>query len=229
MVLFQDRSGKCVFRQSNKSASLFLPLKFLITKHIGSVIASSFLTGWFTAPDYVFDTLRSDAPPPEGQEVSKCKMCLNSVDDFFDLVRSDCMCFIYVTGNPYCNSARYCEFLCGQSAITINSQSISRFYRICAHFLLAGLMAIINLLLQNKSIFIVFIVFVLGLFTCTFFISLHADATESIQIIFLLDEYFAEKQLGGSAKKEFNDSVIKKMKFHKPFAAKISQLYNSVQ
>ena len=91
-------------------------------------------------------------------------------------------------------------------------------------------MAIINFLLQSKSIFIVFIVFVLGLFVCTFFISFHADATESIQIIFLLDEYFAEKEIGGdSAKKEFNDSVIKKMKLHKPFAAKISQLYNSNQ
>ena len=92
-------------------------------------------------------------------------------------------------------------------------------------------MAIINILLQGgtESIFIVFVVFVLGLFTCTFFVSFHADATESIQIIFLLDEYFAEKELGGNAKKEFNDSVIKKMKLHKPFAAKISQLYNAKQ
>ena len=180
-----------------------MPVKYLFLKNFGSVIASSFMTGWFTVPDYIFDTIRSDAPPAEGQQVSTCKKCLNNVDDFFDLVRSDCMCYIYLTGNPYCNSARYCEFLCGESAITINSQSISRFYRICAHFFLAGLMAIINILLQGgtKSIFIVFVVFVLGLFTCTFFVSFHADATESIQIIFLLDEYFAEKELGGNTKK----------------------------
>jgi len=92
-------------------------------------------------------------------------------------------------------------------------------------------MALINLMMQgsNKSVFIFFMVFALGLFTCTFFISFHADATESIQIIFLLDEYFAEKELGSNTKKEFNDTVIKKMKLHKPFASKISQLYNAPQ
>jgi len=107
------------------------------------------------------------------------------------------MSYIYLTGNPYCNAARFCEYLCGQSVLTRNSQSISRFYRICAHFLLAGLASVINLIIQgsSKSVFVVLVVFILTLFLSTFFISFHADASESIQIIFLMDEHFANREL----------------------------------
>ena len=219
------------------AASKLLPAKYLLLRHLGSVVASSFMSGWFTIADYIFDFLRSDIPPAEGSAVSGCQKCLNCVDNFFDLVRSDCMCYIYLTGNPYCNSARYCEYLCGESALTRNSQSISRFYRICAHFLLAGLMAMINLLLQGptKSIFILLLVFLLGLFLATFFVSFHADSTESVQIIFLLDEYFAGEEIGQrgnsegkGVRKEFNDNLIKRMKLqrHRDFAGRIAQVYN---
>lgn len=146
-------------------------------KNFGSVVAGSFMVGWFTVPDYIFDCFRSDAPRSEEVQ-SSGERCLNYVDNFFDLVRSDSMSYIYLTGNPYCNAARYCEYLCNQSSLTRNSQSISRFYRICAHFLIAGLTSMINILMQgsNKSIFIVLIVFILTIFLSTFFISFHADA-----------------------------------------------------
>jgi hypothetical protein len=71
------------------------------------------------------------------------------------------------------------------------------------------------------------VVFVLGLFISTFFISFHADATEAIQIVFLMDEHFAAKGLGG-IKKEFNDSIIRRMKLHKDFAAQISKIYYEI-
>lgn len=89
---------------------MFLPAKYFITYHFGSVVASSFIAGWFAGPDYIFDCVRSDAVTPlgEGQQLSISQRCMNRVDDFFDLVRSDCMAYIYMTGNPYCNSARYC-------------------------------------------------------------------------------------------------------------------------
>lgn len=103
------------------------------------------------------------------------------------------MGYIYLTGNPYCNSSRYCEYLCDKSPLTRNSQSISRAYRILAHFLIAGIVAIVSFFLQgaNTSVFVVLVVFLMSLFIGTFFISLHADAAESVQIIFMMDEYFA--------------------------------------
>jgi hypothetical protein len=48
----------------------------------------------------------------------------------------------------------------------------------CAHFLLAGLVATVSIILQGKhtSVYIVVVVFLLSLFLTTFFISLHADS-----------------------------------------------------
>jgi fatty acid desaturase len=94
--------------------------------------------------------------------------------------------------------------------------------------LLAGLAAVINLLIQgsNKSIFVVLVVFILTLFLSTFFISFHADASEAIQIIFLMDEHFANRELNADNHVEFNEVIINKMKLRKGFAQKIAQLYN---
>ena len=160
------------------------------------------MNGWFAVPDFIFDNLRSEEFQGEG----RCARCLDALDDFFDLVRSDAMAYVYLTGNPYCNSSRYCEYLCQHSSITTGSQSISRSYRICAHFLLAGLIAVLNISLQGTrtSVFLVLVVFILGLFIGTFFISLHADATEAIQIIFLMDEYFATKDLPADQRQNLN-------------------------
>ena len=106
------------------------------------------------------------------------------------------MGYINLSGNPYCNASRYCEALTRRSPIAEYSQSISRSYRICSHFLIAGLVATISFFVQGSevSIFIVGIVFIFSLFIATFFISLHADAAEAIQIIFLLDYDFAKKK-----------------------------------
>ena len=41
---------------------LLAPLKTLVFSHLGSVVAGSFLTGWFSLFDYLFDCLRSDTP-----------------------------------------------------------------------------------------------------------------------------------------------------------------------
>ncbi len=163
------------------------------------------MTGWFSIPDYIFDCFRSDEPP--SNEDNCCSSCINWVDDFFDLVRSDAMCYVYLTGNPYCNSSRYCEYLCDQSPLTKNSQSISRAYRICAHFLIAGIVSSINIFQQGSdvSVFIVLVAFIMSLFLSTFFISMHSDAAESIQIMFLMDEHFASKEVPEDQRNQFND------------------------
>jgi hypothetical protein len=153
------------------------------------VVAGSFINLVFSLFDYIFDVLRADA-----NDSADRHSCLQVLDNFFDLVRSDSMAFINLAGNPYCNASRYCERLCKESPIAEYSQSISRSYRICSHFLLAGIVATISFFLQGSStsIFIVLLVFLISLFISTFFISLHADAAEAIQIIFLLDYKLAK-------------------------------------
>ena len=46
--------------------------------------------------------------------------------DFFDIVRHDAMGYINLTGLPYCNSARYCDFLSVNTPLFGGNQSISR-------------------------------------------------------------------------------------------------------
>lgn len=149
------------------------------------------MTGFFSIGDYIFDFIK----PDEEQNPDGCyTTCFNSVCSIcirmFDLVRSDSMAYINLAGNPYCNSARYCEYLCDQSLLTESSQSTSRSYRICAHFLIAAGIAIAGLYLKGTgiSLYTIGLLIFLGIFISTFFISIHADAAEAIQIIFLEDE-----------------------------------------
>lgn len=69
------------------------------------------------------------------------------------------------------------------------SQSTSRAYRLCAHFLIVGIIAIFALYVKGViSIYALLVIMVETLFIATLFISAHADAAEAIQIVFLADE-----------------------------------------
>lgn len=104
------------------------------------------------------------------------------------------MAYINLTGNPYCNSARYCEYLCRRSVIMDNSQSTSRIYRFCGHCLLGGAMVIFAMYIKGViSIYALALILFNTVFVSTLFISIHADAGEAIQVMFLADEELARR------------------------------------
>lgn len=169
------------------------------------------MTGFFSIFDYIFDFLKPETEEnPDGCYTncfnSACGLCLK----VFELVRSDSMAYINLAGNPYCNSARYCEYICDQSLLMDNSQSTSRAYRICAHFLIAAGVAILALYIKGTNISAYVIAFILALtiFVETFFISIHADAAEAIQIIFLEDEEFHKRSREDKNDRNFNRNDI---------------------
>ena len=90
-----------------KNISILTPYGILLTKHLGSVIACAFMTGFFNTFDTLFDIVRGFG--------FHTNIAFNWCSNFFDLVRSDAMAHINIWGNPYCNSARYCEYLCSKS------------------------------------------------------------------------------------------------------------------
>ena len=58
------------------------------------------------------------------------------------------------------------------------SQSTSRTYRLCAHLLLMGIMAIFALFVKGSiSIYALLVIMIQTLFIATLFISIHADTT----------------------------------------------------
>lgn len=115
---------------------------------------------------------------------SKCIGCL------FDLVRNDAYSYINLTGIPYCNAARNCEVLCSTSKLFVGSQSVMFFYRLCAHVFLVGISILICYFLMKgkmSGISVESLLFILVFSYCvvTFFVDIHADAAEALQIAYL--------------------------------------------
>lgn len=106
------------------------------------------------------------------------------------------MAYINLTGLPYCNSARYCEYLTNKTVLTEGSQSVSRTYRLCAHFLIAGAVGILGLYVKGSiTAFIILFLIIVSLFISTYFISIHADAAEALLILFHNNEEIEMRQL----------------------------------
>lgn len=191
-------SGEAVLWYYNKQETFCYPLKLMICKHFGSVIGGSFIIAFFTFFDFIFDFLKPDESSDPNSCYSKFFNCLCS-HSIFDLVRTDALAYINLTGNPYCNSARYCEYLCKRSLILDNSQSSSRVYRLCAHFLLCGIMVLFALYVKGViSTYALIIIVINTIFVSTMFISLHSDASEAISIIFLVDEELSKRKSIGN-------------------------------
>lgn len=156
------------------------------------------MTGFFTVGDYIFDLIKPRVTQSKDDCYKKChgKLC-SPCKKVFDLVRSDAMAYINITGNPYCNSARYCEYLSDNSGCLDDSQSASRIYRLGAHMLIAGIVGIISLYIKGMIVPTAILVMLFAsLFISTFFISIHADAAEALCISFIDNEECERRRLG---------------------------------
>jgi hypothetical protein len=112
------------------------------------------------------------------------------------------MAMVAISGNQFCNSARYCEYLCNKTPLTEYSQSCNRIYSLSAHFLITGLTIIFSCYFTNNtSIYALLLIFAGSLAISTFFISLHADIAEAIQIVYLLDQEFLSRAKGQAKNK----------------------------
>lgn len=150
-------------------------------KHLGSIVAGSYMTGYWVFFDFFFDTIKPCIPDDESTTCGKffAHRCVRNTIDFFDLVKPEAMPYINLTGNTYCNSARYCDYLYEQSLVLqyLDSASFSKSYRVSAHLLLAVGTAIISLLVNGHvSSFLALVIVFLMIFLGTFFISAHASA-----------------------------------------------------
>lgn len=99
------------------------------------------------------------------------------------------MGYINIAGNPYCNAARYCNYMSNNSAALYESQSTSRGYRISAHFTIAALVGIISIYVKGTIVPTgLFAIIFISLFISTFLISIHADLAEAVAISFVSNE-----------------------------------------
>lgn len=183
-------SGNAVSWYFGTNDSCVHPFRVFLYKHFGSVVAGSFMTGFFSLGDMIFDMLKpSPTMGPNHCCTKTHKTLCAPCHKVFDLVRSDAMGYIYLSGNPYCNSARYCEYLCDNSASVEAAQTTSRAYRLGAHLLIASATAIFALYVRHQILpTVILVIMFISMFISTFFISIHADAAEAILISFMTDE-----------------------------------------
>jgi hypothetical protein len=105
-----------------------------------------------------------------------------------------------LSGNAYCNSARYAEYLSIKSKHASFSQSMSRIYRFTAHFLIACLITVIAMwvfgfhLKEYVAVPGMLTLLLISMGVATFFVSLHSDAADSILILYLMEQEFGERR-----------------------------------
>jgi hypothetical protein len=148
------------------------PLGLLLSKHLGSVIACSFMTGFFTLFDLVFDMVR---PVSTENCYAGCfKVACGWIHYLGDLVRSDGLTLVGLTGDSYWIAARYSEYVTGKAPLTEYYQFSSRIFSLAAHFFIVSLSIIYAVYFPKiSSIDALLLVIVLSLAISTFFVSFH--------------------------------------------------------
>lgn len=114
-----------------KETPKLTPVSYLIWYHWGSVSAGAFLLNFLSYPDLVFDALMpTDEINPSTRPVNCCFRFCNCafgwLKPLFELARSESMAYINLTGIPYCNASRYCEYLNRMTNLYNGNQSVNR-------------------------------------------------------------------------------------------------------
>jgi hypothetical protein len=105
------------------------------------------MNGFFGLGDFIFDAL---IPPLD--DANGCFSCINRFTGFFDLARSDALTIVYVSGNSYCNAARYSEYLFNKNPMTSDAQTTGRVYRYTSHFAIAAVVTILAFWILNLKL-----------------------------------------------------------------------------
>ena len=148
---------------------------------MGSIFAAAFINSFMLIPAAIYDTIRNcgDAKFTQAN-------CLSAV---MDMVRSDALTFVALTGVPYCNSAKYCDYFWYESMTTEKTSSSLRIYKLAAHIFISVSATIAGLFyLGNIEGSIVYFDLICGLALITFFIQLPVDVTDCLRLLYLIEE-----------------------------------------
>lgn len=169
-----------VYKPEGECSAFSFALKLVLGKHLGSIFATSFLNAFLFIPSSLMDNIRSCA----GGKFYNTG-CLGGI---CDLVRPDGIAYLILTGNSYCNSAKYCEYLWFESMTTENIKSSMRMYKMSAQMLVTSSAAIISLFVLGviEAPFL-YLALVMGIVVAAFFIGLNTDVCEAIRLIYLIE------------------------------------------
>ena len=119
--------------------------------------------------------------------------CCDCNRNCFELIRTDVYAYINLTGIAYCNAARNCEHLIEANRLFVGGQSVMYFYRICSYVFTIGITLIASYFLQLSKLngiisypSLIF-VFILSYSILVYFVDIHANLAEGIQVSYLIE------------------------------------------
>ncbi len=176
-------SGTTVYFYFKNQLSISFAFGNFLKFHWGSVVAGSLLLDFF----YIFDIFYDFMKPKNSDTLSIFTKICCCCDRVLGLARSDTFSFLNLIGQPYCNSARFCEQIDDRSDTFDGSQSVFRvifyfifqFFRIGSHVMLASISTCLTYVFmvssENEvSVLGLIFSFIVNLFVVTFFVSLMA-------------------------------------------------------
>lgn len=100
----------------------------------------------------------------------------NCCTDFFSLIRNEALAYVSLTNKPYCDSARYMEFLASNSSFYNYGQTTNRIFRINMHIVPIFIVLCISIGNMGTAAtpYAIIIIAVLCFFIITYFLSYHA-------------------------------------------------------
>jgi hypothetical protein len=112
------------------------------------------------------------------------------IKDVFDLIRGEAIYYVGMVNLPYCEAARYCEFLRSNSSFYDYSELTNRLFRINLHVvpIFVVIMLAIYRMGAATTSYAILIIAVLSFFIITFFLSYHLSKADALLIATYTDE-----------------------------------------
>lgn len=156
------------------------------------------MNAFFNILDFFLEALRCypDGTCPACAPI--CGTLFGCCANLFDLVRTDVYSYTNLTGVAYCNSARFCQHLIENSRLFIGSQSLLYFYRISAYSFTIGVAVIATYFIEKAKLgsidYLSLLISALFAYcVLNYFVDLHADLAEGIQIGYLIEDSLSTK------------------------------------
>jgi hypothetical protein len=165
----------------------------LITRHWGSVVAGSFMNGFFEVPTLLIELLTCHRRTCCNKLGVCCeKSCCGGWGCFFHLVRTDSYAYINLAGEPFCNAGRECYDVCIQADQFVAGYNPMKHYRFAASVFLTTLLYILGSIYVNKRVVNFYwwenvVLVVISYAVVCWFVDISANAAEGVSTSFLTE------------------------------------------
>lgn len=176
------------------AAHWYTPMRRLVTKNWGSVVAGSFLNAFFEIPTLIAELFTCHKGTACNRAGEACESNLFCFDYVFNLIRTDVYSYINLSGIPYCNSARECAKICHANDQFVGNYNPLKHLRFVITVFAVAFCTLFgfifaNIRLNTLSFWHIAFVIVVVYAVLSWFIDICVDAAESIATSFFVEHF----------------------------------------